>query len=215
MNETSDKVLEIIAQAEVTGEDILTSFGLGGVSPEAKSVFLVGVREIRKSRAQEERLRLKVLALKPDHYEILRKRAEEDQKLREQKPNYQAYLRLKSRKEADRKAKHEEQMATFKETMRKVDEALRFYTEWKLSSGKTLGEATKSDLLAEVELNRNTADGLLKNCTFYASLADRVPEGKTVAQSIDLVEAHQLREAAYTQTINYASSVQGDDEDGA
>lgn len=213
MNDTSDKVLEIIAQAEVTGEDILTSFGLGNVSPEAKSVFLVGIREIRKGRAQEERLRLKVLALKPDHYELLRQREEERRKLIEQKPTYQAYLRRRAKKEADRKAIYEENMALFRESMAKVDEALRFYTEWKLSSGKTLGEATKSDLLAEVELNRNTADGLLKNCTFYSSLADRVPDGKTVAQSVGLVEAHQLREAAYTQTTNYASSGQGDDKD--
>jgi len=89
-------------------------------------------------------------------------------------------------------------MAVFRESMKKVDEALRFYSEWKLSSGKTLGEATKADLLSEVELNRSTADGLMRNCTFYSSLADRVPEGKTVAQSVNLVEAHQLREAAYT-----------------
>ena len=200
MNNTADKVLEIIAQAEVTGGDVVVAFGLGGASPEAKSVFLAGLRAIQKDKAQEQRLRLKVLALNPDHYEILRERAEEYQKLLEQKPSYQAYKRRQAKKEAEREAEYDKTMAAFKESMKKVDEAMRFYSEWKLSSGKTLGEATKSDLLAEVELNRNTADGLLRNCTFYSSLADRVPEGKTVAQSVNLAEAHQLREAAYTTT---------------
>jgi hypothetical protein len=198
MTDTTDKILEIIAQVTVTGGDIVDAFGLSNVSPEARSVFLSGIRAIQKNREHEHRLRLKILALNPDHYELLRQRAEEYQKQQEQKPSYQTYLRTKAKKEEERKAEFEESMAVFRESMKKVDEALRFYSEWKLSSGKTLGEATKADLLSEVELNRSTADGLMRNCTFYSSLADRVPEGKTVAQSVNLVEAHQLREAAYT-----------------
>jgi len=72
MTDTTDKILEIIAQVTVTGGDIVDAFGLSNVSPEARSVFLSGIRAIQKNREHEHRLRLKILALNPDHYELLR-----------------------------------------------------------------------------------------------------------------------------------------------
>jgi hypothetical protein len=38
----------------------------------------------------------------------------------------------------------------------------------------------------------------MKNCKFYSSLADKVPEGSTVSQSVGIEEAHKLREEVYT-----------------
>lgn len=202
MNDPLEDVLDLIAKAKVQGEPddaIFGSLGIGAISPTIALILRAGINTIASNKSYADRLRLKVLSLNPDHYEEVRRRAAAEQQQREKKPAYQAYLKQREKKEQERQQRSDENMQQFRAAMDKINVALKFYSEWTLSCGKTLGEATKADLMREAESNRKTAHGLMQNHTFYSRMADLVPDGKTVGESVSVVDAHKIREEVYVK----------------
>ena len=67
---------------------------------------------------------------------------------------------------------------------------------WRMNSGMLLGDATAADLLAQAEQDENTGKGFLRNATFYASVASKCKQGRTVRQSMSEKVVRSLLDSA-------------------
>ena len=195
--ESEDDIISFLAEIRVKydvwpldkEDEVLKEFGIQDKPKIIQNIFMAGLKTLTKKVDFYERLRLKTLRLDPSFYKRLEeKEAKNEQKskrIRERRHEKQEKGWAESRKHADK-------------VLKELSIAMTLYDNWKLSSGKKLGDATKEDLLKESEINKNSAEGHMKNCKFYSSLADKVPEGSTVSQSVGIEEAHKLREEVYT-----------------
>ncbi|TXG96258.1 MAG: hypothetical protein E6R08_09805 [Nevskiaceae bacterium] len=186
--EELDSLAELGALQAVQNLDDVALFHLAQKRlPESliSRAFSVGFKKICSDADYEVRRRLKILHLEPSYFEVI-----------DRKPP-----RVKTPKELEREktreAKHQELFEKSKAAMFEVGLALSFYEMWKLSTGKTLGDATKDDLIAEANKAQSEASGYLRNVDFYSELARRTPPGKTVAEAVPLHEAHALRQKIY------------------
>ena len=170
-------------------DEILKEFGLQNKPKAVQNIFMVGLKTISKKVDFHERLKLKTLKLDPSFYERAEKKEAE---------NAPRAKRIRERRHAKQEVEMKESEKRFSKVMKELSLAMSLYENWKLSSGKKLGDATKEDLLKESEINKNSAEGHMKNCKFYSSLADKVPEGSTVSESVSIEETHKLREEVYT-----------------
>jgi hypothetical protein len=195
--ENEDDIINFLAEVRVKygvwplykEDEILKEFGLQDKPKVIQSIFMVGLKAIAKKVDFYERLKLKTIKLDPSFYVKKEQEWERENSkvvsVRNRRHKKQEEEREESRKHADK-------------VLKELSIAMTLYDNWKLSSGKKLGDATKEDLLKESEINKNSAEGHMKNCKFYSSLADKVPEGSTVSQSVGIEEAHKLREEVYT-----------------
>lgn len=207
MNAVRDNVCETLATVfvkegrfGVDQEKILDAFGLCDAQPEVKEIFMIGYKEVQRKKDYEERLKVKILKLDPEFYENLKKKSTQ----RDESPlgikRAKAAEAARLRREREWEERSKKSVEVLNKITQKINTALEFYDNWKLSSGKTLGEATKQDLINEAFANKKSADGHMQNYTFYSKMAELVPEGKTVSESVDLGEAHKLRESVYVNT---------------
>lgn len=178
----------------ISDEDIFEEFNLKDCEEIVKKIFVIGFREVVKRVQYYDRVRLKVMQLDPEVYSKLEKHEEGREKRR-----LQAEVR-RDRLAKERKLELAPSLEASRKFLDKLKVAVEFYDNWKLSSGKSLGEATKQDLINEALANKKSADGHMQNYTFYTKMAELVPEGKTVSESVDLGEAHKLRESVYTNS---------------
>lgn len=73
---------------------------------------------------------------------------------------------------------------------------MELYTHWMVGT-VALGNADKPLLLSAAQREEALAAGHVKNAEFYRQLAERLPEGKTVAQGININEAQEIRERVF------------------
>jgi hypothetical protein len=184
-----DEIAGAIVVGEVLGEAIARRFGVTSPPDGLCRLLEAGFRHYSGDRNYRARVELKVLKLAPEHYASIRREV----LAREATPEGK-------RKAVSQQARDEQQRASsalrVKEAWRPIKVALEFYHSWKLSTGKALGDATRADLAAEVEINRQAANGHLQNVAFYEGLSAELSGDATVS-TLPLNIAHRIREEAF------------------
>ncbi len=63
---------------------------------------------------------------------------------------------------------------------RLVEHSRELFSGWMINANVSLGDATREDLLVQAEMERNSADGHIRNAQFYEALAEPLEAGQTV-----------------------------------
>ncbi len=197
-----DTVLDTIArvtvdsQGRLDDETIVEALGLTTASPTTRYLAIRGFKAAARDRDTEERKKLKVMQLEPGYYlHMEAARKAEDAKAATTKPvNWQA---REAKRLAQLDAAKRGVNAKLSKAWSPIKQALELYETWKLATGKLLGLATKEELEAEASRESAIATGHLHMVAFYTELAAMVPVGSTVAASVPLHVAHQLRERVF------------------
>lgn len=199
--ERQEAIENLLALAKVESdgdyaETILRSTGAPS-HPVLVELLTRGANSFLKDKRHEDRVRLKVLRLDPEHYvEIDSIAAKMSTPAADREKARDAATQKKRRKQYEAKA-----WAVVAATNAKVKKASEFYENWFLSNGATIGDASKVVLEMEAAKERSAAAGHEKNAAFYEALAARVPDGKTVREAIDLTDAHRIRESIFRTEI--------------
>jgi hypothetical protein len=159
------------------------------LTPAIRQLAYRGLQNFLREKRAQERIDLKLLELDPMFFKRL---------------NREPYIAPKAKRpptseerEAE-KRRIDEIYEKGSQAMRKMELALGFYDKWHLPDGSPLGDANRNKLIAEATRERATADGHLKNATFYEALAGKLDEGQTV-RAIPLDEAHRIRESVFIE----------------
>lgn len=65
--------------------------------------------------------------------------------------------------------------------------------EWRLHSGKTLGDATADDIRSELALYREAERQAASKAKFFTAILGKIHEGKTVRQSMTALDVDEMR----------------------
>lgn len=176
---TDDALMRLLLSIETNPSLTPASLAstLDHAEPEAKAALLLaGYRAMRLQRGHDIRTALKALKLEPEEM---------------------AVAANPKRKPPKSRAKPQETTTHIEVRARRLTLMLSIMEEWKLSTGKSLGDATKADLLVEADASGKLADGHLRNVLFYTSIAKGMKAEDTVRTAIALDDLHRLKEECY------------------